>query len=117
MSDEQPETKLSDVVMTPEIIAEIQRMVIERITNLELATRSGASPVQALMAEICVIEAKLDALMQMLEDQKVLSYREFADTLIRACKGSQLTAQIIRQSMLSKPNSPTDPNKRPEPGT
>lgn len=103
-NQEQPQqkkrTKLRELATSPEAVKAFGRMIVERITNLGVVTRSGSSPTQCLMSEIVVLEAKIDALMLLLEEKNDVDFTEFNTYLENAALSGAATAVNIRQSMM-----------------
>lgn len=101
---EQPKKrlKLRELANSPEAMKRFAQLIFERITNLGIVTRSGSSPTQCLMSEICVLEAKVDALMFLLEEKHNVDFTEFNTYLENAATSGAATAVNIRQAMLKK---------------
>jgi len=99
---EQPKKrlKLRELATSKEAMQAFGRMIVERITNLGVVTRRGSSPTQCLMSEIVVLEAKVDALMQILEDKHDIDFTEFNTYLENAAISGAATAVNIRETMM-----------------
>lgn len=91
--------KLNELPVSPGAMKRFQQLIIERITNLGIVMRGGTSPTQALMAEICVLESKVDALMQILESKHNIDFTEFNEYLENAAASGAASAVNIRQQM------------------
>lgn len=102
-NQEQPEQKkrlkLRELATSKEAMQAFGRMIIERITNLGIVTRKGSSPTQCLMSEIVVLEAKVDALMQLLEEKHDIDFTEYNTYLENAALSGAATAVNIRHTM------------------
>jgi len=106
MDGQQSEPKkripLRELANSPEAMKRFAQMIVERIMNLGIVTRTGASPTQCLMSEIVVLEAKVDALMFLLEDKHGVDFTEFNTYLENAAASGAATAVNIRHSMMKK---------------
>ncbi len=94
--------KLRELAVSPEANKSFMRMIIERITNLGIVTRSGSSPTECLMSEICIIESKLDALMLYLEEKHDIDFTEFNTYLENSALQGAATAVNIRTTMMKR---------------
>lgn len=90
--------KLNELAMSPESLKAIQNLIIARVTNMGTAVRNGASTTHCLMAEICVLEAKVDALMMMLETGG-MDFTPFNDFLLSSAKSGTATAVNLSHMM------------------
>jgi len=93
--------KLAELETTPEIMVAFQKMIVERVQNMTVVTQSGASPSQCLIGEIVVLEAKIDALMLLLEEQGI-DFTKYNKYLEEAALRGAATAVNIRKQMLMK---------------
>lgn len=92
--------KLKDLATSPETMKAFSQLIMERIQNLSVVTRKGSSPTQCLMSEICVLEAKVDALMALLEEKHDIDFTNFNDHLENSAKIGAATAISIRAQMM-----------------
>lgn len=63
---------LKNFTLTPPTMTALQGMIFERLKNVAILKEAGTgtTEVQCLIAEICVVEAKLDAFMRMCESKE-----------------------------------------------
>ena len=103
-TQEQPKKRLSlrELASSPEVMKRFGQLIVERLTNLNIVVKSGSSPVQCLMSEICVLEAKVDALMFLLEKQNDVDFTEFNKFLEDAAASGAATAVNIRHTMMKR---------------
>lgn len=66
---------------------------------MDIVTKGGSSQFHCVMAELCSLEVKIDALMLVLEDRGILSERLFLGKLVEAAKIGQIRAASIRQQL------------------
>lgn len=100
MDKKENRKKLKDLATSPETMKAFQQLIMERIQNLTLVTKNGASPTQCLMSEICVLEAKVDALMFLLEEKNNIDFSSYNEHLENAAKTGAATAVNIRKQMM-----------------
>lgn len=94
--------KLKELAVSEKANKGFMRMIVERITNLGIVTRSGSSPTECLMSEICIIEAKMDALMLYLEEKHDIDFTEFNTYLENSALQGAATAVNIRATMMKR---------------
>lgn len=98
---------LKEVVLSPEAMTAIQGMIIERLKNVKMIelANSSTTPVDCLIAEICVVEAKLDAFMKMSEvgEKDFSKFNEYMTEAAIAGKSSALkTRELITAGLKRK---------------
>lgn len=93
--------KLKQQQLLPETMQAITKYVAARVQNMVAAIGTKQSPTTALMAEIVVLETKLDALMQMLEDGGQ-SFEHINRYMKEAAESGTNTANQIRFQMTNK---------------
>jgi regulator of RNase E activity RraB len=62
----------------------------------------GQPPLAILIGELCTIEAKVDALMHLLEDKSNVNYKMFGVYVEQVCNAGAENNIKIREAMLSK---------------
>lgn len=95
-------TKLKDLPVSETLMKSLQRLIMEKIQNLALATRRSQSPVHGLVAEIAVLEARLEALMSILEEKNNVDFSEYNTYLENAADAASVMAVNSRTSILSQ---------------
>jgi len=95
--------KLKDLPASPTAMKALQILVKERLYNVELLGNTPGvviSKEQALIGEICVMGAKLDAFMQMFEDRET-DFSKFNEYVERAAIAGTENAKVVRNGILS----------------
>lgn len=90
--------KITEQTMAPEVLQELQKLIIERLTNVNRLRKVNAEPLHGLMADLCVVECKMDAILLMLEAQGA-DFSKFQDHLFQAAKQARATAINLRSHM------------------
>lgn len=91
--------KLKEMPVSPEALQAATKMIAARIDNLRFVVQRGhAAPSECTMAEICMVEGKLDALMSFLEDQG-MDFSKFNEYLATAYNQGFANAINIRTQM------------------
>lgn len=60
--------KLQELQWSPETLKELNQLILERVENMGLQIQMKQPPLQILIGELAVVEAKLDALMHLMQD-------------------------------------------------
>jgi len=88
---------------TSEVMEALQGFIREKLINLDLVKKNAKSTVtdtQCLVAEMCVLEVKMDAMMQMMNDKDV-DFNKFNDYSLNAAKFCTDQAKMVREQILA----------------
>lgn len=95
--------KLKELVVSPEVLQALQKMITEKIKNVgivQLIPNSKTTEIQCLMAELCVVESKLEALMIMLDNEEK-DFSKFNEHLVTAANNGVVKAISTREQMMA----------------
>ena len=94
-------TKLSEMVVPPQVNMEMTKACVERLTNINVSVNNGVKVSQGILFELVITEIKFDALMLMLESQG-MDFSKYPDFMLNAAKQNQATAINIRETMMKE---------------
>lgn len=94
--------KLKDLKLGPEALEALAQLIHERTTNLGIEIKLGHAPLAILIGEICTVEAKIDALMHLLEDKQNVSYKMYPVYVEQVCKSGIQNLLAAREAMVPK---------------
>jgi hypothetical protein len=92
---ENKRTKLKELALSQETLAEIQKTIIERLTNVNKVRRSGVDSTMVLLSEMVVMEIKMDGMMKLLEASGT-DFSELNKYMAEAAKEGRATAINLR---------------------
>ncbi len=103
MSEDQKEApkkvSILELPVTPEAMKQLTEVIMERLSNLDMALRTGASPTHCLMSELAVVETKIDALSLFLEEKLGLDFTDYNKYLERAGAKIVANTKVMRADM------------------
>lgn len=97
--------KLEEMEWSPETANELNSLIMERIENFGIQLKAKHPPIAILLGEIAVVEAKLDALMHMLQDKNNVTYETFDARLKQVCTDGIAVAKQTR-AIMTAPQGP-----------
>lgn len=99
---EEKRIALNDFKITPEVMAEAQKMVMERIQNIGLLASKKIDPISALLSELVMLEIKCDAALHLLDLHEV-DFKDFDKMMILSAKKGVEGALNARQMIQAGP--------------
>lgn len=96
--------KLQELQWSPETLKELNQLILERVENLAMQIQHKQPPLQILIGELAVVEAKLDALMHLIQDGGT-TFEKFDEHMRQVCIDG---ISIARQTRIIM-NRPTGP--------
>lgn len=91
--------KFSEQQTRPEVLGAFMRYIAERMFNVNKMFKTGGGRVdkaELVLGDLVVVEAKLDALILLMEEQGH-DMTKYQDYLLEACKMGQANAINIRK--------------------
>ena len=98
--------KLEELQWSEPTLKNLNQLISERMHNLGLQIKAGQPPLEVVIGEMCVVEAKLDALLHLLQSKVGLTFEDFDTHMAKVCVDGITQAQQIR-AILTKPKGPT----------
>lgn len=95
--------KYEEVNMTPECGEAIERLIMERLKNIAVVQKlpnSKVSETQCLIAELVMVECKLEALTRMFENGEK-DFSEYNNHLVGAAENGTGIAIEVRKQMVA----------------
>lgn len=90
---------VDQISMTPAGMQALQGMILQRLANFGVAVKSGARPMDCLMAEIVTVEVKLDALLHLLEKNEDVDFTNLPQQIEISAKQGHQNAIMIGEHM------------------